>query len=308
MTTADDPDVLTIESGELALAVLPDLGGKVATLTCRRHDRQWLAGECSELPKADDGSYGPREAWGWDELFPSVLSAAATPAPWAHPLRDHGELWGRPWRIRNRDASAVTLDYADDDVGFRLERTLDIERGTVRCRYVVTSTATRPLPFQWSMHPIFALSPGERVEMAGIDHATATVTGHRALPDGPATVDWPDHDGLSLGTVRPSDGETLVKLYAGLPDDGVVAVRGGPCELTVVTDRTFAPYIGIYLNYGGWPASGPLHHVGIEPTNSPHDDLDAAMRDGTADVLDVGERRAWEIRLALGEACLTPAS
>lgn len=308
MTTADAPNVVTIGSEELALTVLPDLGAKVATLTCRRHDRQWLAGECRELAVADDGSYGAREAWGWDELFPSVLSAPVTPAPWAHPLRDHGELWGRPWRVTNQLASSLTLEYADDDAGFRIERTLDVVRGTLRARYALTSTASGPLPFQWSLHPIFAMTPGERVEMAGIDQVKATVTGHHALPDGPVTVGWPEHDGLALGTVRPSDGETLVKLYADLPDEGVVALRGGPCELSVATDRAFAPYVGIYLNYGGWPADGPLHHVGVEPTNSPHDDLDAAIRDGAADVLDVGQRLTWEIRLALGAGCLAPAS
>jgi galactose mutarotase-like enzyme len=306
MTSNDAPDVLAIGSEELALTVLPDDGGKVATLTCRRHDRQWLAPERPELAAADDGSYGPREAWGWDELFPSVLTATATPAPWPHPLRDHGELWGRPWRVTQHEPSSLTLAYVDDDTGFRLERTLDVERGALRARYALSSTATEPLPYQWSLHPIFALAPGERVELAGIDRVKATVTGHHALPDGPAVVDWPRHDGLDLGTVRPSDGETFLKLYADLPTDGTTVMRGGPCELSVTTDPAFAPYIGLYLNYGGWPADGPLHHVGIEPTTSPHDDLNAAAHDDAAAVLAPGERRTWEIRMSLGADCLTP--
>lgn len=305
MTTAAAPESLAIGSEKLELTVLPALGAKVATLSCRRHGRQWLAAECRELAAADDGSYGPREAWGWDELFPSVLAASETPAPWQN-LRDHGELWGRPWLVTARTTTSLTVQYADAAAGFRFERTLDVEGGTVRCRYALTSTTTDPLPYQWSLHPIFALSPGERVELAGIDRVKATVTGHHALPDGPVNVGWPEHDGLALGTVRPSDGETLLKLYADLPSDGVAAIRGGQCELTVTTDASFAPYIGIYLNYGGWPEGGPLHHVGIEPTNSPHDDVVSAARDGAAGMLGAGERRTWEIRLALGDACLAP--
>ena len=235
-----------------------------------------------------------------------VQSAPEGPAPWRYPLRDHGELWGRPWRVTARDAASLTMEYADPGIGFRFARTLEIAGGTLVSRYVLTSTASGPLPYQWSQHPIFALTPGERLELPGIDRVKATVTAHHALPDGPATVGWPAHDGLPLGTVRPSDGETLVKLYSGLPTGGMVAIRGGPCELTVTTDASFAPYIGIYLNYGGWPPGGPLHHVGIEPTNSPYDDVAAASQAGAAGVLRAGERHRWEARFTLGDACLGP--
>lgn len=264
-----------IASDRLALTVEPGYGGRVTELRCLTHGRQWLAEPVDELPAAQDGSYGPAEAVGWDELFPSVLPGAATPAPWPAPLRDHGELWGRPWEVLDHDAARLGLAYEDRTLGFRFERLLELDGGTVRCSYRVSSQRDEPLPFQWSMHPIFSLVPGERVV----------------------------HDDVALATVGPADGETIMKLYADLRPHGRVAVLGQPCELSLATDVQEAPYLGIYLNYGGWPAGGPLHHVGLEPTNAPEDDLDAAVGSGRVGMLAAGATRAWRVELALGAGC-----
>jgi galactose mutarotase-like enzyme len=303
---SDGPTALVSIANELLeLVVAPALGGRVVALRCRHHDRQWLAERPEGLERsAEDPAYGPLEAWGWDELFPSVLAGAAAPDPWPQPLRDHGELWGRPWRVGEHDEHSLALVYEHDSPGFTFGRRLDLEAGTVRCRYELTSHCAEPLPFQWSMHPIFALRPGERIAMSGIDRVRATAAGNRDLPEAPATLSWPRHEDLDLATVRASDGETILKLYAEAPSDGLVAIVGEPCELSIATDTSFAPDVGVYVNFGGWPPDGPLHHVGIEPTNAADDDLDAAIRAGRAGQLDPGEQLRWLVELRLGERCL----
>jgi galactose mutarotase-like enzyme len=303
VSASPESSPVRIASESLELLVLPELGGKVVALRCLRHRRQWLVEHLDSLAPTQDGSYGPAEAWGWDELFPTVLPGAAAPAPWRAPLRDHGELWERPWEVTERDERRLGLAYVDAELGFRFERTLEVEGARVSCRYRVTSRRDDPLPFQWSMHPILSLEPGEQLMLAGVQQVRATGSGHPALPDAPAVLDWPVHDGLALGTVRSCDGQTILKLYADARPSGRVMVTGRPCELSVTTDVEHAPYVGIYVNYGGWPAGGSLHHVGIEPTNAPEDDLDAAVRSGRVDRLPPGGSRSWSIEISLGRRC-----
>lgn len=296
---------ITIGDGRIELLVLPESGGKVTELRCLRHGRQWLA-ESNEhaLPGSAPGEYGAAEAWGWDELFPTVMPGASTPPPWPAPLRDHGELWGRPWRTLAQRADSLELEYADPDLGFRFRRRLTVRDGRVECEYSIRSEREEEVPFQWSMHPILSLQPGERIGLPGIEQVKATMVVNRDLPEAPAILDWPRHGNVDLGTVAASDGETLLKLYAGTTVDNTVAVTGGECELSFRTDPEFAPYVGIYVNYGGWPAGGPLHHVGIEPTNAPEDDLAAGLAGGAAvSVLAAGATVSWKICLSLGARC-----
>lgn len=292
-----------IASDRLELTVEPGFGGRVTALRCLTHDRQWLAEPVPGLAAAEGGAYGPAEAVGWDELFPSVLPGAATPGPWPAPLRDHGELWGRPWEIIEQDAARLGLAYEDARLGFRFERTIALDGGAVRCGYRLTSRRDEPLPYQWSMHPILRLRPGERIVLPDVEQVRGTGVAHPSLPPGPVVLGWPEHEGVSLASVRPSDGATVMKLYADVRPHGRVAVQGDPCELSLATDVAFAPYLGIYVNYGGWPAGGPLHHVGLEPTNAPEDDLDSAVGSGRVGVLDAGETRTWQVELALGRGC-----
>ncbi len=299
-----DPDVIALGAGPLGLEVVPAIG-KVVSLRCRRHGREWLAQPSGAVEATeDDQVYGAAEAWGWDELFPTVLPGASSPAQWPGSLRDHGELWGRPWQVTERSPTALGLAYADADLGFRFERRIELDDRRARCDYSLLSTREDAVPFQWSMHPILALRPGERLELEAAS-AEVTIPGHHLLPTAAAVVSWPEHNGLDLATVRQSDGETLLKLYVA-PADGVVAVGGGECGLSVHTDLAFAPDVGIYVNYGGWPQGGPLHQVGIEPTNSAADDLAAALQSGRAGVLPAGERLCWSVEIRLGEGCAAP--
>lgn len=289
---------LTLADGPIELEIRPDLGGKVTALRCLRHGRQWLAERDERLPPSADGKvYGPGEAWGWDELFPTVLPGRGTPPPWRGPLRDHGDLWGRPWEMLAADPRSVTLACGNREGGWRFERQLVLDGPAVDCRYRLRNEGEVAFPFLWSMHPIFALREEDRLTMDGVEAVRATISDHSALPEAPATIGWPVHERLRLDEVRPAD-KTFLKLYA-TPPDGQVRVVGGECELELRTDVDFAPHIGIYVNFGAWPESGLLHQVGLEPTTAPEDDLAAVVAGARPAELGPGEERTWQVRVVL---------
>jgi len=74
----------------------------------------------------------------------------------------------------------------------------------------------------------------------------------------------------------------------------------------IAWDRAFAPTLGIWLDYGGWPPGEPRHQVAIEPTTSADDDLASAIAAGRARILEPGTPQRWKVRLELATASRDP--
>jgi hypothetical protein len=76
------------------------------------------------------------------------------------------------------------------------------------------------------------------------------------------------------------------------------APAGGSLELD--WDRDFAPALGVWLAYGGWPVEGePVEQVALEPTTSQDDHLEAALEQGRAVMLEPGQEHSWWVTMRL---------
>lgn len=293
---------IELANGRLALAVDLDDGAKVVSLRCLRHGREWLSQRRDDLPPSAEGTFGARESWGWDELFPTVLPGPGAPPPWEAPLRDHGELWGRAWQLVERSGERLVARYEDAGGRFELVRALTLEGDGLRADYRVVNGTSSGLPFLWSMHPILGLTPGERLVLPGVDAVHATYVSHPRLDPGEQRLGWPVADaGVELDRVTAPDGSTALKLYAEPAQPPSVAVEGARCRLRLrALGGGPVTAIGLYLNYGGWPGPGsPLHQVGLEPTTAGVDHLAAAGERRRAAYVDPGSELGWGIELRL---------
>jgi len=285
----------------LTLELDPRDGGKVTRLRCERHGREWLHGPPDVEAAGAPDDYDASRSWGWDELFPTVLTTTGAPSPWPSVLRDHGELWGRPWLVEEVAPRSATLRFADPGGRFGFVRALVVDGPTVLARYELRNLLSRPLPFLWAMHPIFSVEPGDRLELPDVRSVAATHLRPQRLPAVGSRLDWPvaDVDGAAvrLDRIAPVDGETAIKVFAGPPHPPVARLIGRPCGLEI---RPQLPFVGIYVNRGGWPRSGSdLHQVGIEPTTSPADDLTGAVAARTHRVLGAGGVASWHVHMEL---------
>ncbi len=290
-----------LDTADLTLEIDPWDGGKVTRLRCERHGRDWLHG-----PTDVDGTGAPDEydascSWGWDELFPTVVNTNSAPLPWPSVLRDHGELWGRPWFVEEMSRQGAVLRFADPCGRFIFVRALVLDGPTVLARYELRNLLPEPLPFLWAMHPIFSVEPEDRLELPGVRSVSATHLRPQRLPSVGARLNWPvaDVDGsaLHLDRIAPLDGETAIKFFAGPPHPPVACLVGRHCGLEV---RAQLPFLGIYVNLGGWPQPGAdLHQVGIEPSTSPADDLTSGVAAGTHRVLRPGGVTKWHVTMRL---------
>jgi galactose mutarotase-like enzyme len=292
-------DELAIENAELRVVVQPDFGARVVSLIDRRSGRDWMAkGEVS-ANTGEDARYGVGEAVGWDECFPTVGACDASGTAWGRPLRDHGDLWGRPWRVDGHSRGALTTTFTGDE--FRFCRRLELNGARLTADYQVENLdGEEPLPFMWALHALLVTEAGESIDFPGIDRIRAG--GMRlagvAVPGG--DLPWPGPvAGLPfpLDRIQPGSADFMGKFYlAGVP---ALEPEVGGSGRRLHFAWSGLDHLGIWLTYGGWPEKGGAHHVALEPTTAPADDLMQALHEGTMVTIEPGGTAEWRVEIML---------
>ena len=78
--------VLKLAAGRWALAVIPERGGRIASL---RLDGEELLDQGIGVDQPTAKGFVEGGAWGWDEMVPTLEPTDTLP--------DHGEAWRLPW-------------------------------------------------------------------------------------------------------------------------------------------------------------------------------------------------------------------
>lgn len=289
-------DVTIIENENLRLGITPGYGARVVSLVDKASGREWMT-KGSESPNTgEDAIYRSPEAVAWDECFPTVSPWDASTTPWHRRLRDHGDLWGRPWRVDARSVSALTLTYADPQFSFTRE--LRLEHSSVIADYAAINLGSEPLPYLWALHALLAVEPGDRIELPRVDEVRGPYLSLRGKTLPARALPWSGANGalpFPLDEVQPRDTDFAGKFYASGVAGGSARIGRPGQWLTIAWDGSIAD-IGIWLTYGGWPQKGGHQEIAIEPTSSAADHLGQAIELGTKP-LAPGERRTWRVTL-----------
>lgn len=294
---------IRLENGALSVTVAPHYGARVTSLIDKATRRDWIAPGGESAQTGEDAVYLADEAIGWDECFPTVSPWDASATAWGRKLRDHGDLWGRPWQVDGQSPTSLKTTYATKE--FRFSRALALEGTSLVASYSVSNSGTHALPYMWALHGLLAVSPADRIELPGIDEVEATYLSHEGETIVAPRLDWPGPDrklGLPLDMVRPAAERFAGKLYASNFARPIASVGNNGGWLDISWNANELSHVGLWLNYGGWPAPGKVHHLAIEPTTAPVDHLGQAIERGSAAILEPGATHAWTVTLTCRDA------
>jgi len=313
----------TVELGNdrIGLVVCPALGARIVSFVDRWTGREWLV-QGAPPDAGPDGSaagWAGRDArftgavaFGWDECLPTVAPGPDPADPAGPPLRDHGDLWGRPATV-GAEGPILVATWAGPDRPFVFTRRLRLDGPRLIAEYELENTGATALPVVWAMNPLLALEPGSRIEVEGLVSVRVAWAAGVPLAPIPGRADWPETPGtdgrpIQLDVVgAPAAGVALRafggwELYGswdsgggeGLPGVAGVAQPDGS-RLDLTWYAPIAPNLGIWLDDGGWPAlpEAPRTQHALQPTTSPDDDLATAIAADRALVLAPAERVAW---------------
>lgn len=293
--------VLAIESDAVRVEIDPAYGARVLSLVDRRSGRDWLAKGPQSTQTGEDAVYLSDEAVGWDECFPTVSPWDASATALGRPLRDHGDLWGRPWAVDAHAADSLTTSRAAG--AFQFSRRLSLRGAALTADYAVANTGADALPFMWALHGLLAVTPADRIELDGVESVAASYIAQDGTTLVAPRLPWPgpggDIGGAPLDTVRGPEARFAAKLYASDIPAARAAVGGSNGWLDLAWDDTALRHLGLWLNYGGWPAPGEVHHLALEPTTAPVDHLGQALAGGSAMILAPGTTSRWRVTMTL---------
>ena len=286
------------------LAMVPSLGGRVISLRSRKTGREWCwHRSCADWLWANQpgDDFGGSTQAGVDECVPTV--AACT---WrGRTIPDHGEVWAQAWTLDADELAAGRLTASVrcevSALDFRRAIRADAE-GNFIFDYALTNRGETAQEYLWCVHPLFAIEPGDRLELP------AEVTGWRVnggLGDRPiASGDvwkYPEpFPGYRLDRLEtPGMPCGCVKGFAGPLTEGRAALANATTgdRLELTWDVAQNPWLGLWLNRG----HGGFHHVALEPGCGAPDSLaEAVERWRQFATIAPGATARWSLRWRIG--------
>ena len=297
-----EPAITVLENSELRIAVAPEFGARIVELCNLRTGRDWMAAGDRDCDAAEGAVYGGAHAAGWDECFPTISAHEEVDPAWNRRLRDHGDLWGRPWEVHS-DGSRIEATFSGQN--FTFTRTITLSRSVIDVAYSLKNRGDRALPYLWAQHGVLAIEPQDRLDITGLDGPLAvTFCQHQELPLQVGQATWPHAPGVlgDLRKLRTREARLAAKMYGAVSGRFRAAVGRPDDYLCFEWSHRDAPFVGLWLNFGGWPSEEPTYHLAIEPTSAPADHLAGARDLSRERVLEPGSLHAWSVRISVGPA------
>jgi galactose mutarotase-like enzyme len=298
-----------LQNSALRVEVLPALGGKVSSLSLVPEGGEFLQGPLK--PYAERTATTPfdeSDGSGWDECLPTVGPSQIAFGSQTATLKDHGDLWRLPWTVEDSSDTSLALSVEADSLPLRFTRRFTLDGSSLIVDYSVTNTGSERVPYGWSIHPLFAIEPFDRIVLPdSVKEVKGTQTKGR-LGTRDRMHAWPvNAEGIDLSLVGMAEDDVADKLLLPSPAEGWCALEriGLRARLRVEWNPSDWPWLGLWICYGGWPdAPGAKkgYTVAIEPCNLPVDSLSDSLETGAGSYLDGGATRSWQLRVRLEKA------
>jgi hypothetical protein len=277
--------------------VLPENGGRIASIRCNRSGTEFLFGRSNYEAIAAfsaDAGFEESDCAGMDECLPTVSlsideSGLASAA-------DHGDLWRHAWTVVEQNESQVTLATECFSQPLSFMRTLRVEGHRLEFDYSIRSLAPMLVPFLYACHPLFAFDPGDRVILPReVDQLRLGYALEERVGRVGEWVDWPlaihRDEQIELDRVGETANRSAEMLYTGCLNSGACALYRARHRQAIVVhfDTAMLPYLGLWLCNGGWPEiQGPhqQYAVAMEPTVAPCGGLAEAVAADLAPLLE----------------------
>lgn len=293
---------VTIENDAIQMDIWPQYGGRVTSLLDKADHTELLFEYPVEYPESSQYDRPYQKGWyaGWDECFPAIAPSRYVGHPYdGIPVPDHGEIWSLPATASPTKDGIVTIWYGLR-FGYRLTRKLFLEGSSVVSEYTLNNLAPLEFRFVWAMHPLMAMNQAVEIELPGSPRFR--LSHDEAMHEMQQEFAWPvtEEEGQNLSKPNDLPPKRGWKAFSALPITSPIVVkypaRSRKLTMEYKSEDGMAAHWGIWINTGGW---GTHRHFSIQPTTGRFDQLDRAIKDGSAGTVSSLGKRVWTVRVTL---------
>ncbi|NOU71965.1 hypothetical protein GC098_11130 [Paenibacillus sp. LMG 31458] len=286
---------ITIESKQISIEMVPELGGKLVSIVYKPTGKEWMldSGHRSLQKPIHGSTFTDWDMSGWDECFPTI-NACKSGMDKDINLPDHGELWALPWAYKIEE-NEVVCSVQSLQFPCRFTRRISFPSADrVRLDYRADNDSDQPIPFLWVPHPQFTVTEPTRILLPeSMEEMLCVYEGH-TLKTGKLYA-WDDVSLLSPAVT----GDARKFYYGGQVPvgwSGLYGVESGNF-LIVTVPQNKVPYLGVWMDEGMF---NDRVTCALEPSIGYYDSLEMAVSNGTAQMIPAKASFEWHLELSIG--------
>lgn len=300
-------DAIVLENSSLRLTIVPELGGKLASLIRNESGHEYLLQPADPEQACRPRSFGDKfedyGPCGFDECLPTVAECLYPEEPFAaSQLPDHGDVWCLPSSIETV-VEKIKLTTSLKSLPLQFTKEVQLRENTVRIDYEATSLSQSTVKVLWSAHPLLAVEPGAEIILPPeVKEVEVEWSKDERLGKARDRCGWPkatERSGriVELNRVASPSAGTADKLFVGPLSEGFCGMFLPSRNESIAFrfDPRLLPYVGLWICQGGWPESraDKQFTVALEPCSGCPDSLAEAIRRNECVVLARGETVRW---------------
>lgn len=292
--TYKDRPAIRVETGTLTALFLPEDGGKLASLTAADGFEFLCQNPAPAYARlAYDGRYIESECASWDDMFPTIDPYTIPQGALAGmTLPDHGEICRLALMVEPiADGVALQVDSRQFPLSFRKEIRSECD-GALALTYVLSNRGDTPFPCLWAAHCMLRGQDDLRIDTPfAADAPVDYMFGATAADNRPRD---------RLTGYAPGTGAAYKFYYTSPAPEGWLSgtytASGHRFELDYRADVAAVPYVGIWINNGGFRN---YYNIALECCTAPYDAPDKAEAHGYSAVLPPHDEVRFTLRVRI---------
>mgnify|MGYP002344635731 FL=1 len=296
---------VVLESEEIKAVVLPELGGKMASLKHKKTGKEILfqnKESTYRIPRYG-AAFSEYDASGFDEMFPTIDECIFPDGDFkgVH-VPDHGELWSIPWGCKTEHDS-ITLSVKGIRLPYLFQKKIRFkDDNTIRIDYSVKNLSDYSFKYLWAMHDLTNCDENTEIIMPEGTEKVINVKNSVKLGKAgtvhnyPITRDLSDNE-YSLNRVQPRDAKKTEKYYV------LGKIKKGEAGFIFHNERVSykirfpedkVPFLGFWVTEGGFRGD---YNCALEPSTGFYDDIVTASSNNKVSQLEGNAETSWYIEM-----------
>jgi galactose mutarotase-like enzyme len=298
-------DAVKIENSFLTVVIIPEIGGKIASIFRKDKNFELLFQNKEEVYKTPEiyAPFDQYDAAGFDDAFPTIDKSNVIVAGKNIEYPDHGEIWSSKFDYKINDET-VMLKYDSRILDYSYKKNIHLQGDRVIVEYSIENSGKTEFPCIWAMHCLINCEKDMQLLFPEGTDKVINVHKSRYLGEISEVHSYPltrDTNGkhMYLDKILDSSVVNEEKYYVlGKIKQGKCGAYYPSKDVTynVYFDKHKLPYVGFWVTEGGFRGD---YNCAMEPTNGFYDSIDIASRENKLQILKPGETLQFKIEIEL---------
>ncbi|MDO4793385.1 MAG: hypothetical protein Q3993_04330 [Filifactor alocis] len=274
-----------LENDELKVCVLKNFGAKIASITHKKTDFEFLfqpSLKKYQLP-IPNGDFADFDTSGLDDTIPTI-DTCNYPGT-TDLLPDHGDVWSREWEFSLR-GSLLNASIQLVSVPLLFERGMELRDNRLVLSYSLTNNTGKGYHYLWALHGLNRIEENTRLLFLKREVDIMNVKDDRIFDfDWRNLYEFPDKSSYKFYMSKELSTDKVGLYYPSKQLSYIIHFN--PSEL---------PYLGVWFTKGGFKGE---YNCALEPCNGFYDSLERCVENGKSAFIEPFSQKTWKVEIEI---------